>query len=162
MYRAAASPCWGKETGSGMTLCSKRSPTAENTEGGGAGGRKFQCAYKHSAQRCTKTQWRITKREKSIGNSTLQGQKQKSNMTRSKLRSQKFFRFCHLAWLQVMHLRGASTHTHTQQHSVDDSPSHHSVLKVINLNELSKAAWVVVVGCLSVPESLREKQEEEH
>lgn len=46
-----------------------------------------------------------------------------------------------------------------EAHTVDDSPPHHSVLKVINLDELSKAARVVVVGCLSVPESLKRERE---
>lgn len=43
---------------------------------------------------------------------------------------------------------------HVATHIVDDSPPHHSVLKVVNLDELSKATGVVVVGCLGVSESL--------
>lgn len=42
--------------------------------------------------------------------------------------------------------------------TVDYSPSDHSTLQVINLDELSKAAGVVVVSSLGVPKSLTETE----
>lgn len=46
--------------------------------------------------------------------------------------------------------------THTYTPTVDYSPSDYSTLQVINLDEFTKAAGVVVVGCLGVPKGLTE------
>ena len=54
------------------------------------------------------------------------------------------------------------THTHTQSNRCTEkhsdarhSPMHHSVFLVVDLNELAKAAGVVVVYCFSIPKSLQ-------
>lgn len=57
-------------------------------------------------------------------------------------------------------LRDTNKQRNTAAPTVDYSPSDHSTLQVIHLDELSKAAGVVVVGSLGVPKSLTETEGE--
>lgn len=43
------------------------------------------------------------------------------------------------------------------QKYTDDSPSHNATLQIIHLNELPKAARVVVVCCFSIAKGLRRR-----
>lgn len=63
-----------------------------------------------------------------------------------------------VAWLDfVWGLDESERYTHRHATSVNYSPSDHTTLQVINLDEFTKAAGVVVVGCLGVSEGLTEK-----
>ncbi len=44
------------------------------------------------------------------------------------------------------------------QKYIDDSPSHNAALQIIHLNELPKAARVVVVCCFSISKGLRKPE----